>query len=98
MRTAEEILRTTEKHKDKIRRFGVRRLALIGSFARGEQTEESDLDFLVEFDTKTFDSFMELIFFLEDLFGCSVDVLIADSLRERVRSSIMKEAIYVPGL
>lgn len=59
---------------EKIRGYGVRRIGLFGSYCRGEQTETSDVDILVEFedDEKTFDNYMDLKFFLEDLFGLKV--------------------------
>ena len=53
-KTGEDILDAIECHRREITRFGVRRLALFGSSARGEQTPDSDLDFVVEFQTKAF--------------------------------------------
>lgn len=51
--TREEILNTLEQHRETIRGFGVRRLGIFGSYARGEQGEASDMDFLVEFGKAT---------------------------------------------
>ncbi len=48
--------------------FAVKRIGLFGSFARGEQKESSDIDILVEFEKPTFRNFMDLSFYLEDLF------------------------------
>ena len=93
-----QILDTLREKKKDLRGLGVRRIALIGSFAKGEQTEQSDLDFLVEFENKSFENFMDLIFFLEDLFGRDVDLLTSESLREKVRAHVLEEAVYVPGL
>ena len=73
--TAQEILSTIELHRDTIKGFGVRRLGLFGSCARGEKQESSDLDFLVEFESKTFDNYMDLKEFLENLFKCTVDLV-----------------------
>ena len=55
--------------------YGVKRIALFGSYARGEQNDSSDIDVLVEFmkDTVTFDNYMDLKFDLEDLFQKKVD-------------------------
>ena len=92
-----EILKTISEHRDEINRFGVRRLGLFGSAVRGEATQESDLDFLVEFQTKSFDAYMDLKFFLEDLFRCQVDLVIADAIKPRLRESILKEAVHAPG-
>ena len=72
----------------------MRRLGLFGSAARGEATDSSDLDFLVELEKKTFDNYMDLKFFLEDLFGCKVDLVMKDALKPRLREPILKETIY----
>jgi uncharacterized protein len=53
--TAQEILNTIELHREAIKKFGVRRLGLFGSHARGEGKDSSDLDFVVDFERKTFD-------------------------------------------
>ena len=92
-----EILKMISEHRDEINRFGVRRLGLFGSAVRGEATQESNLDFLVEFETKSFDAYMDLKFFLEDLFSCQVDLVIADAIKPRLRESILKEAVHAPG-
>ena len=54
-----------EANGDAIRRYGVRSLGLFGSAARGTARPESDLDFVVEFDRKSFDAYMALKLFLE---------------------------------
>jgi len=76
----------------------VRRLGLFGSCARGERTEASDLDFVVEFEKKSFDAYMDLKLFLEELFGCQVDLVISDAIKPRLRSVILGEAIHAAGL
>ena len=96
--TPNDILKVIEKNRDAIRGYGVRRLALFGSFARGEETQKSDLDFIVEFETKTFDAYMDLKAFLEELFGREVDLVLADAIKPRLRPHILKEAIHAPGL
>ena len=53
--------------------FAVKRIGIFGSFSRGEQKESSDIDILVEFEKPTFRNFMDLSFYLEDLFGRKVD-------------------------
>jgi len=98
MKTQKDILATIEENRDAIRGYGVRRLALFGSFARGEETQKSDLDLLVEFETKTFDAYMDLKAFLEELCGREVDLVLADAIKARLRPHIMKELIHAPGL
>ena len=97
-RDTEQILKTVEGNREKLRSFGVRRLGLFGSAVRGEATEESDLDFLVELEIKTFDNYMDLKEFLEELFGCKVDLVMKDALKPRLREPILKETVYVQGL
>jgi hypothetical protein len=96
--TKEEILKKLEDHRDTIRGFGVRRLGIFGSYARGEQNEGSDMDFLVEFESATFDNYFDLKFFLERLFGCDVDLVIEDTIKPRIRSTILGEAVYAERL
>ena len=81
MLTASEILKKLKENREKIRKFGVKRIGLFGSYIRNEQKKESDIDVLVEFEKgkKTFDNYMDLKFFLEDLFQCKVDLVIVDA-------------------
>lgn len=94
----EEILSKLEENREIIRSFGVLRLGIFGSYARGEQQEASDMDFLVEFESATFDNYFDLKFFLERLFGRPVDLVISDTIKPRIRSSILDETVYAPGL
>ena len=93
----EGILRTIAKHKDRIRGFGVRRLGLFGSFARGRPSRSSDIDFVVEFEKKSFDSYMGLKDYLERLFHRPVDLVLADAIKPRLRRGILSEAVYAQG-
>jgi predicted nucleotidyltransferase len=90
-------LKTLEARVPALRRLGVRRLGLFGSVARDEAGEASDLDFVVELDEKTFDRYMELKLYLEELFACQVDLVLADSIKPRLRSTILNEAVYAAG-
>lgn len=93
-----ELLKTLSANRAKIKSLGVRSLSLFGSAARGEETSASDLDFVVEFEKKSFDSYMDLKFFLEDLFDRHVDLVLADTIKPKLRNAILREAIYAPGL
>lgn len=75
----------------------MRRCGIFGSFLRGQQQPESDVDVFVEFDPqrKTFDNFMGLVFFLEELFGREVDLLTPESLSPYLGPSILREVEYV---
>jgi excisionase family DNA binding protein len=75
-------------------RFGVKRIGVFGSAARGEAGPESDVDVLVEFDDPAFDRYMELKFYLEDLFGRPCDLVLEESLKEGLRGSVRREVLY----
>ena len=78
------------------KRFGVSRLALFGSTARDDATANSDVDILVSFDGKaTSKRYFGVQFFLEDLLGCSVDLVTEKALRAELRPHIEREAIDV---
>jgi uncharacterized protein len=94
----EYILRKLEENSDKISGFGVRRLGIFGSFARGEQSGGSAIDFIVEFERATFENYIDLKFLLEDLSGRTVDLVDADAIKPRVRSTMLEETIYAQGL
>ena len=77
-------------------RFGIKSLFLFGSLARNEATQESDLDFIVNFDGAiTFDRYMDLKIFLEDLFDKKIDLAIEGTLKPQIRQKIFEEAIDV---
>lgn len=94
----EEILQKLEEHRHQLRQFGIRRLALFGSTARGEQGQRSDLDFLVEFEKKSFDAYMDLKSYLETLFNCRVDLVLPNTIKPRLKSRILRDTVDVPGL
>ena len=89
-----DLLSLIGKNEDKVRSYGVHKLALFGSFARDESTAESDVDFLVEFapGAKSFDSLMGLAFFLEDLIGRKVELVTLESLSPHIGPHILEEA------
>jgi len=89
-----ELLR---KNEDEVKqKFGVTKIGIFGSFARGEEKEGSDIDVLVEFQEnyKTFDNYMDLKFLLEDLFGRKIDLVTIDALRPQLKDGILQEVIY----
>ncbi|KXS43389.1 nucleotidyltransferase family protein [Methanolobus zinderi] len=92
-----DVLRLLRENEDHIiESFGVKRIGLFGSFARGEGRIDSDIDVLVEFreGQKTFDNYMELKFYLEDLFKRDVDLVLETSIKPRLKDYILKEAVY----
>jgi len=91
--TRENILAVIEAHREQLRQLGIRELALFGSYARGDAGPESDIDFLVEFERVSFDGYMDLKEFLEELFGKRVDLVTKSAIKERLRESILAEAV-----
>lgn len=78
------------------RQFAVKGLSVFGSVARDQATRTSDVDVLVEFkDKATFDLFMDLKFYLEDLLGAGVDLVTDKAIRPEIRKAIEQEKINV---
>ena len=78
--------------------YGVRRMALFGSYARGEHTTNSDIDFLIEKGKIRGLEFFGFINSLEDAFGIHIDVLTYDSLRDSlIADAISDEVVLYEG-
>ncbi len=94
--TKQDILDAIESNRSKLRSLGVRNLALFGSFVRECQTPESDIDLLVEFDAaeKTYDNFVGLADFLEELLQRPVELVTTESLSPYIGPRILDEAEY----
>lgn len=79
-----------------VARYGVTRLALFGSTARNTARDDSDVDILISFDgPATSSRYFGAQFYLEDLFGCKVDLVTEKALRAELRPYIEKEAVNV---
>jgi hypothetical protein len=78
------------------KRFGVAKIGIFGSFARGEERPESDVDVLVTFrkGKETFNNYMDCKFYLEDLFGRKVDLVMKGALKKRLKPQILDEVVY----
>lgn len=89
---ATEIVETLEANADQLHAFGVDRVELFGSYARGEAQEGSDIDLLVEFEEGRglFDDYIGLQRFLEDLFDPEVDIVKKKNVREELEDSILR--------
>ncbi len=75
-------------------RFTVKRIGVFGSFARGEAGPDSDVDIVVELGEPTFDHYMDLKFYLEEILRRPVDLVLADTVKPRLRPVIEREAVY----
>ena len=96
IRNKSELFDQLLKHKATLDQLGVKRCGVFGSFARGEQTNQSDVDMLVEFEpgSKSFDNFMQLAFFLEETLGRKVELLTPESLSPYIGPHILREVEY----
>ena len=95
--TKKEVSNIILSHKREIKDFGVKRIGLFGSFVKGKQKRESDIDLLVEFvqGKKTFKNFISLAFLLEDLLHRKVELVTPESLSPYLKPNILKEIEYV---
>lgn len=93
----QDAINTLSKIKPElVGRFGVTRLALFGSTARDDAGSKSDVDILVAFDgPATSARYFGVQFLLEDLLGCSVDLVTEKALRSELRPFVEQEAINV---
>jgi len=92
--TKQDILDALHQNRSRLWALGVRSMGVFGSFVRGQQRPESDIDLLVEFeqDKKTFDLFMELSFFLEDLLQHRIELVTTESLSPILRRTSSKRS------
>lgn len=80
-------------HQKELEKFKVKTLSVFGSVARNEAGPESDIDILVEFDgSVTFDRYISLKIFLEDLLKSPVDLVTRSSVREQLKPSVEGDA------
>jgi len=96
MKRAEAIALLNANKANLAKQFGVTELALFGSTARDEARLNSDIDILVDFDgPATSRRYFGVQFYLEDLFGCPIDLVTEKALRPELRPYIKQEAVYV---
>jgi len=99
MFSRDEILDTISSQMGKLKvDFSVKQLGLFGSAVRGELTEDSDIDILVDLAEPTFDHYMDLKFYLQELFKAEVDLVMKDTIKPRLESVINKEVVYAKGI
>ena len=96
MKTLDEIKEVLQSHKDDLQvKYHVKKLSIFGSFARGEQGLESDVDILVEFDEPIGWEYVDLIAYLEDIIGMKVDLVTPMALKKQMKDTIMKELVQL---
>ena len=97
VQTKQNLIKHLLRHRDDLRRLGVQRLGLFGSFQRGESDAESDVDLPVAFapGEKSFDNFMAVSFLLEDDLGRSVELVTPEALSPHIGPHILNNVEYV---
>jgi predicted nucleotidyltransferase len=89
------MLKIQANRQELAERFSVRRIGIFGSMATMQANEQSDVDILVELSEPTFDHYMDLKFRLEEILGRDVDLVLKDTLKDRLKPIIEKEVRYV---
>lgn len=92
-----EVVKKLEEHLPEIReRFGIEMLGVFGSVSRGEDKPDSDIDILYRFKAgiKTYHAMLELVDYLEELFGRPVDLTAADWISPMLKSHIDADVIF----
>ncbi len=96
--TKAKLIKILKSHNNIIRdRFKVKNIGLFGSYVRDEQKKTSDIDVLVEFEKghKTFNNYIDLKFYLEEIFKSKIDLVIKDAVRVELKEYIFNEVVYV---
>jgi predicted nucleotidyltransferase len=99
MRTLAEIKRILQAHKGHLaEQYGVTEIGVFGSYVRGEQEPDSDIDILIELERPpriSLIGLVELEYYLSDLLGAKVNVAIKRNLRKRIGKRILGEVVSV---
>jgi len=94
----DDVIIMLEDNREALKSLGVIKLGLFGSCVRGEESAENDIDFIVSLETSSFDAYMDLKYLLEGLFNCPVDLVLENTIKPRLRPSIMNGVVYATGL
>jgi predicted nucleotidyltransferase len=95
--TADTILDFLREHRDELRAMGVVKIGLFGSYVRGEQRPDSDVDFLFTLNDFTWRRWMNVWNFLEDNLGVKVDLVPEEDLRPELHAYVFPEVRYAEG-
>ena len=77
-------------------RYQITELGIFGSYARGQQTETSDIDVLIDYEkAPTLFELVNLRDYLQDLTGLNVDVVTKNGLKSRIRERVLSEVVYL---
>ena len=95
MKTRKDLATILKKNKPVLEKvYKVREIGIFGSFARGEEHDDSDLDLLVEFSEPVGWEFIDLKEYLEEIFDREVDLVTKNALKPQMRNRILREVVY----
>lgn len=95
MKTREEIEETLKRFKPMLReKFKVKEIGFFGSYVRGEESETSDVDVLVDFLEPIGWEYIDFKEFLEEILGMEVDLVTVKALKPQLKEKILKEVVY----
>ena len=80
----EKIIFGIEKNKKEIKKLGVKKIGIFGSFVKNKQRKNSDIDFLVEMNNSKFDNYAKLYFLLRELFNRKIDLVVEKALKKEL--------------
>lgn len=97
MNSLSEIKQILREKQDFLKQqFRVEKIGIFGSYARGEQTENSDLDIIIEYQiAPTLLMLIELKDYLTNLFGIPVDIVTKNGLKDRIKRQVLSEMILL---
>ncbi len=99
MKTRDEIIYFIARNKNLFRKeFHITKIGIFGSYARGEQNKDSDIDLIVEFEDNTqnlYDIKLELKQFFRSNLGIEIDICREKYIKPRIKEKILKETFYV---
>lgn len=97
MKTLEEIRNIIDLQKDDLKQnYYIKEIGIFGSYVRGEQDDESDLDVLVEFEKPIgFFKFLELEEYLQEILGVKVDLVSKKALKPNIGKNILEDVIVL---
>jgi len=92
-----EVINVLKKYKTELyKKYNIKTLGIFGSYARGEENPESDIDILVEYEiTPGFFKFIDLEDELSKIFNRKIDLVTKPALKELIKDDILKEVIYI---
>lgn len=92
----DQAIKILKEHKSELQqKFPLKTIALFGSYARNEQTNDSDIDVLVEFSEPVGIEFVDLVIELENIFQKPVDLVTRNGLKSELKSFVEGDLIYV---